>query len=166
MTDQVADASGAPLARPELHTVSLELEREVAADPAEVFDLLVPQLAPDDGHTKFAVYPHCLTAVMQGDWWYRGEYRVTDAPRGARVSYTVVNVAQEQHEAGNLISKGTVAAAPDAFARRLDALEESLRRGEMTLGGWCSHDAGALVDGPVHRSEPAGVQQADHRAAA
>ena len=107
----------------------LELERDVAADPAEVFDLLVTQLAPSDGHTKFAVYPQCLTAVMQGDWWYRGEYRVTAAPAGARVSYTVVNVAQKQHKGGNLISKSTVAAAPDAFARRLDALEDSLRRG-------------------------------------
>ncbi|MDF3294110.1 hypothetical protein [Streptomyces silvisoli] len=127
MTDQIAGADGAPLARPELHTVLLELERELAADPVKVFHLLVPQLAPNDGHTKFAVYPDCLTAVMQGDWWYRGEYRVTAAPGGARVSYTVVNVAQEQHEGGNLIGESTVAAAPDAFARRIDALEDSLR---------------------------------------
>jgi hypothetical protein len=127
MTDQTASADGAPLTRPELHTVLLELEREVAADPAEVFDLLVPGLAPDDGHTKFGVYPDCLTAVLQGDWWYRGEYRVAAAPAGATVSYTVVNVAQQQHEGGNIISRSTVAAAPDAFARRLDALDEVLR---------------------------------------
>jgi hypothetical protein len=106
----------------------LQLEREVAVEPAKVFELLVGQLAPSDGHTKFAVYPQYLTAVMQGDWWYRGEYRVTAAPAGARVSYAVVNVAQEQHEGGDLISKSTVTAAPNVFARRLDALEESLRR--------------------------------------
>lgn len=129
VTDQMIGDTGAPLIRPAPHTVLLELEREVDASPSEVFDLLVPRLAPADGHTKFAVYPDSFTAVMQGDWWYRGEYRVIAVPGGARVSYTVVNKAREQHEAGNLISKGTVAAAPDAFARHLDAVEESLEHG-------------------------------------
>src|SRR5690348_856526 len=100
MSDQTAGAEGAPLTRPNRHTVLLELEREVAADPARVFDLLVAQIAPHDGYTKFAAYPHCLTAVLQGDWWYRGEYQVTAVPAGARVAYTVVNVAQVAHLGG------------------------------------------------------------------
>lgn len=129
MTDQLTGDAGAPLVRPAPHTVLLALEREVDASPAEVFDLLVPRLAPADGRTKFAVYPDSFTAVMQGDWWYRGEYRVTAVPGGARVSYTVVNVARKQHEAGNLISNGTVATAPGAFAQHLDAVEESLKHG-------------------------------------
>lgn len=121
------ETAGAPLERPARHTVLLELEREVAADPARVFPLLVRRIAPADGHTRFAVYPDRLTAVMQGGWWYRGEYRVTPAPAGAKVSYTVVNVAPQLHRGGVLVSRGVVARSPGAFARHLDAVEESLR---------------------------------------
>ena len=126
MPNETADG-GAPLDRPERHTVLLELEREVAADPARVFPLLVRRITPTDGHTKFAVYPDHFTAVMQGGWWYRGEYRVIPAPGGAKVSYTVVNVAQRLHEGGRLVSKGIVAKSPNTFARHLDAIEDSLR---------------------------------------
>ncbi|QHC21201.1 hypothetical protein [Streptomyces sp. GS7] len=126
-TGNLAQDEGAPLVRPALHTVLLELEREVTAPPADVFEFLAAELAPTDGHTKYAVYADARTAVLQGDWWYRGEYRVTEAANGgATVSYTVVNVAQVQHEGGNAISKGTLASAPDAFARRLDAIEAAL----------------------------------------
>ncbi|MEU5427815.1 hypothetical protein AB0H73_19740 [Streptomyces olivoreticuli] len=126
MTDQTAHEKSAPLVRPTPHTVLLELEREIAAPPPEIFGHLVPRITPTDGHTRFAVYPDAFTAVMQGDWWYRGEYRVTATPKGAQVSYTVVNVAREQHETGNVISRSSVAAAPDGFARLLDAIEVSL----------------------------------------
>jgi hypothetical protein len=119
--------AGAPLERPGRHTVLLELDRELAADPARIFPLLVRRVTPTDGYTKFSVYPHCFTAIMQGGWWYRGEYRVTPAPGGAKVSYTVVNVAQQLHKGGRLISKGIVARSPDAFAHHLDAIEDSLR---------------------------------------
>jgi hypothetical protein len=129
MTDEPVNADHAPLERPERHTVLLELERNVEADPARVFPLLVQRIAPTDGHTRFSAYPEYLTAVLQGGWWYRGEYRVTAAPAGAKVSYTVVNVAQALHLGGTLIGRRVVAASPDAFARRVDALEDSLRQG-------------------------------------
>ncbi|HET6705271.1 hypothetical protein, partial [Amycolatopsis sp.] len=32
-------------------------------------------------------------AAVQGGWWYRGEYRVTADPVGARVEHRVVNAA-------------------------------------------------------------------------
>jgi hypothetical protein len=129
MTDEPAGAHGAPLERPERHTVLRELERNVDADPARIFPLLVRRIAPTDGYTRFSVYPEYLTAVLQGGWWYRGEYRVTPTTAGAKVSYTVVNVAQGLHLAGGLISKRVVAASPDTFARRMDALEQSLGQG-------------------------------------
>lgn len=125
--DETADA-GAPLDRPERHTVLLELEREVAADPARVFPVLVRQIAPTAGYTKFSVYPDHFTAVMQGGWWYRGEYRVSCAPGGAKVSYAVVNVAQQLHRGGTLTSKRVVAKSADTFARHLDAIEDSLNQ--------------------------------------
>ncbi|MFJ9083238.1 MULTISPECIES: hypothetical protein [unclassified Streptomyces] len=124
MTDGTA---GAPLERPARHSVLLELEREVAASPSDVFELLVRRIAPTDGQTHFGVYPDQLSAVLQGDWWYRGEFRVTSVPAGAKVSYAIVNVAQKKRRLGTWIGRKTVAAAPEGFARHLDRVEDELR---------------------------------------
>jgi hypothetical protein len=126
MTTQTGAHEGAPLDRPALHTVLLELEGELAAPPREVFSRLIEEIAPADGHTKFGVYPQAQTAVLQGDWWYRGEYRVTPAAGGARVSYVVVNVAQVKHEAGGQVGAKTVEAAPGAFERHLEVIRAGL----------------------------------------
>jgi hypothetical protein len=127
MPEESAPA-GAPLERPDRYAVLLVLQREVAADAARVFPVLVRQIAPADGYTKFAAYPDDFTAVMQGGWWYRGEYRVTPAPGGATVSYTVLNIAQQLHRGGGFASRSVVARSPSTFARHLDALEDSLRQ--------------------------------------
>ncbi|WP_425825447.1 hypothetical protein [Streptomyces fractus] len=127
MTDAAGAFEGAPPERPERHTVLLELKAEVAASPPDVFDHLVRRIAPDDGHTHFAVYRDQLLAVMQGDWWYRGEFRVAPAPEGALVSYAIVNVAQKKRRLGTWIARKTVAEAPESFARHLKQVKEDLR---------------------------------------
>ncbi len=64
----------------------------VARPPAEVFERLRRKLG--GGHPmRMEVDREQGFVAVQGGWWYRGEYRVTPDPAGARVEHRVVNAA-------------------------------------------------------------------------
>lgn len=64
----------------------------VARPPAEVFERLRRKLG--GGHPmRMEVDGERGFVAVQGGWWYRGEYRVTADPVGARVEHRVVNAA-------------------------------------------------------------------------
>ncbi|WP_410589520.1 hypothetical protein [Amycolatopsis sp. lyj-23] len=64
----------------------------VARPPEEVFERL--RLKLSSGHPmRMDVDSARGFVAVQGGWWYRGEYRVTADPAGARVEHRVVNAA-------------------------------------------------------------------------
>ncbi|MEV6825482.1 hypothetical protein [Amycolatopsis sp. NPDC051102] len=65
----------------------------VARPPAEVFERLRHRLAGGGHPMRMDVDRSRGFVAVQGGWWYRGEYRVTADPGGARVEHRVVNAA-------------------------------------------------------------------------
>ena len=65
----------------------------VARPPAEVFERLRLKLGGGDHPMRMEVDRERGCVAVQGGWWYRGEYRVTADPAGARVEHRVVNAA-------------------------------------------------------------------------
>jgi hypothetical protein len=65
----------------------------VARPPAEVFERLRRKLAGGAYPLRMDVDREHGFVAVQGGWWYRGEYRVTADPAGARVEHRVVNAA-------------------------------------------------------------------------
>lgn len=53
--------------------------------------------------------------VVQGDWWYRGEYRVLPHGSGSILMLTIVNVAQSAHWSAPIAGRRELADAPRAF---------------------------------------------------
>lgn len=65
----------------------------VARPPEEVFERLRRLLAGSEYPMRMDVDRERGFLAVQGGWWYRGEYRVTPDPGGARVEHRVVNAA-------------------------------------------------------------------------
>jgi hypothetical protein len=126
----------APLDLPAKHTVLRSFAGHLDADPDGVFEVLARLLMPGDeagGH--FLADPGRRLVVVQGDWWYRGEYRVLSGDdsagdgnnAGSRIEYEIINVAQKAHWAGTLTGRGVVRGAPAAFQRLLGDVLGGLR---------------------------------------
>ncbi|WP_240490723.1 hypothetical protein [Amycolatopsis vancoresmycina] len=65
----------------------------VARPPEEVFERLRLRLAGGAHAMRLEADRARGFVAVQGGWWYRGEYRVTADPGGARVEHQVVNAA-------------------------------------------------------------------------
>lgn len=123
MTDQ-------QLNLPERHTVLCSLVGHLDADPEAVYERLAGLLAPGDetgGH--FLADPARRLIVVQGDWWYRGEYRVRPDGAGSTVEHEIFNVARIAHWAGALTGRSVVRGAPAAFGRLVNQLQDELSGG-------------------------------------
>jgi hypothetical protein len=112
-------SGAASLDRPPGATVERELEGVVPASAARVFALLVRRLDPQ-GEAHFVADTASRTIVVQGDYWYRGEYSVEPdaASGGAVVRHAIVNIAPGWHVLGALTGRKVVRSAP----RQFDAL--------------------------------------------
>jgi hypothetical protein len=116
----------ASLERPPGATVERELEGRVPAAPTRVFALLARRVDPQ-GEAHFVADPASRRIVVQGDYWYRGEYAVEpDAAGGSMVRHTIVNVAPGWHVLGALTGRKVVKAAPKAFAELVAELTAQL----------------------------------------
>lgn len=114
------------LERPDGATVERELEGRVPASPARVFALLARRVDPQ-GEAQFALDTASRRLVVQGDYWYRGEYAVDpDADGGSIVRHTIVNVAPGWHVLGALTGRRVVRAAPAAFRELVAELTAQL----------------------------------------
>jgi hypothetical protein len=115
------------LERPERGTLLRSYAGSVPADPDRVFAALVPRLSPPTPEGgSFAHDPVTRELVVQGGWWYRGEWRVLPDPDGSRIEYEIVNVAQPAHWLGPITGRRELKAAPSAFARLLGELHDEL----------------------------------------
>jgi hypothetical protein len=92
--------------RPAVATVLRSLTDFVSADEDAVFSALAKRLEPEVGAASFSlVDPVKRIIVVQGDWWYRGEWRVSRDPAGSDIEYDLVNVARRAHWAGKLTGR-------------------------------------------------------------
>ncbi|MEV5717925.1 hypothetical protein AB0L41_28890 [Amycolatopsis mediterranei] len=96
----------------------------VARPPAEVFERLWRKLR-GGYQMKMEVDRERGFVAVQGGWWYRGEYRVTADPAGARVEHRVVNAASRARWGVPLANRffiGFRGAVAMGFAGLLDEL--------------------------------------------
>jgi hypothetical protein len=107
--------------RPTGATVERELVGVVAAPADRVFADLATRLDPHGG-SSYAADPASGRIIVQGDYWYRGEYDVAAADEGSRVTYTIVNVSPGWQVLGRLTGHGVIRAAPRDFAALLASL--------------------------------------------
>ena len=95
----------------------------VRARPAAVFAALERRLRPgDDAESYYTADPAAFLIIVQGGWWYRGEYRVVPDETGSNVEHVIVNVAQHARALSGITARRVLAAAPadfEALVRRL-----------------------------------------------
>lgn len=65
----------------------------VSRPPAEVLEMLRERLMSGYAMKTELDVERGMVAV-QGGWWYRGEYFVSEHPAGSRVTHRVVNAAE------------------------------------------------------------------------
>lgn len=65
----------------------------VARPPGEVFEAVRRAVTGGGYPMRTEIDRERGFLAVQGGWWYRGEYRVTADPAGARVEHRVVNAA-------------------------------------------------------------------------
>ena len=100
-----------------------EHQAVVPGAPSTVFQALERQLtpaAPDE--VNFLADPDSRLIVLQGGWWYRGEYRVEGDPAGSRISFTLVNVAPTAHWAGPIAGRAVVRDSARAFEELVSSI--------------------------------------------
>lgn len=114
---------GAPLERPARGTVLREFAGIVPGDPADVFAGVLARVRPSSPEGgNLSTDPARGLIVVQGGWWYRAEYRVSEDPAGSRVGMSIVNVARPAHWAGPLTGRAVLRASGAAFDQLIDEL--------------------------------------------
>ncbi len=113
----------ASLERPAKNTPLLALAGILHADADITFATLADLVTPAEGQvTLFLRDDETRTLILQGGWWYRGEYRVLPDEQGSRVEHELINVAQTAHWAGPITGRSVIADAPAAFQQLLTDL--------------------------------------------
>jgi hypothetical protein len=117
----------APSDRPAKSTVLRSYAGEIHAEPAAVYAAVKRRLTPPDPEVSgFTADDAGRLLIVQGGWWYRGEYRVLSAEDGSRIEHELVNVAQAAHWAGPITGRKAIAQSPVAFGRLLTELAAEL----------------------------------------
>lgn len=111
--------------RPAKHTELRAYAGTVPGSPDAIFAALSSRLGTDHGdadHGHVAADPMTRRIVQQGDWRYRGEYRVLPDSAGSRIEDKIVNVAAHAHWLGRITGRDVLKASPAAFEQLLDEL--------------------------------------------
>lgn len=117
----------APRKRPGKHAVLRSLRGHLRARPAAVFAALDRHLNPGEGSSSFyTADPSAFLVIVQGDWWYRGEYRVVPDESGSNLEHVIVNVAQRARPLSRIIARRVLSAAPGEFQTLLKDLRIEL----------------------------------------
>jgi hypothetical protein len=117
----------APYDRPAKNTVLRSYAGEIHADPAEVYAAIKWRLTPPDPDVSgFTADDDQGLLIVQGGWWYRGEYRVLPSPGGSRIEHELVNVAQAAHWAGPIAGRKSIKQSAHVFGRLLTELAVEL----------------------------------------
>jgi hypothetical protein len=117
----------APRERPENYTLLHSFSGHVKARPRDVFEAIAHRLDPGAGSgSYFTVDPRAYRVIVQGGWWYRGEYRVVPDDYGSHVEHVILNVASRGHKLGAWTGRKVIADAPVEFAKLLRQLRLEL----------------------------------------
>ena len=117
----------AQLHPPGRHTVLRSFAGHLDAEPDAVYARLEAALAAgDEAASHVAIDPARRLIVVEGDWWYRGEYRVLPEDSGALVQYEIINAAQFAHPVAGWAARSVLAGAPAAFGRLLTAVQAAV----------------------------------------
>lgn len=132
---------------PAKHTVLRSFAGHLEAQPDDVYALLVSWLKPADDdasrHIRMLTDPDERFIVVEGDWWYRAEYRVrpeaeqvseveveqvseSEVVAGSVVEFEIINVAQTAHWVAGIKARSVVQNAPAEFGRLLTELSDEL----------------------------------------
>ncbi|WP_382306466.1 hypothetical protein [Herbiconiux sp. UC225_62] len=113
------------LHRPDKHTVVRSFAGHLDAAPDAVFLGLVRRFGHLNGgdEGRSLVDEASQTVIVQGDWWYRGEYRVRAEGRGTLLEFEIVNVAPTAHWAGPIAGRTVIRSAPAEFQALLTDLD-------------------------------------------
>jgi hypothetical protein len=103
--------------RPAKATVILEHSVNISLSADTAFDSLAAELEPDAEPITTASDASRRLFVVEGGWWYRAEYQVTERDSGSMITMTLLNVAQRAHWAGAITGRKEIAAAPKAFEK-------------------------------------------------
>lgn len=122
----IARVPSISLQRPDRHTVLRSFAGHLEGDPDAAFRALVAHLTAETPAESFLVDEAARTAIVQGEWWYRGEYTVRVADdgddEGVVIEYEIVNVAPTWHWAGPLAGRSAIRDAPRTFQTLLTAI--------------------------------------------
>lgn len=116
----------APLERPSRSTPLRAYAGEIHADPDAVFTALERRLRQSSPDVSPAVDSAGRFIAVQGNWWYRAEYRVMASDDGARIEHELLNVAPRLHWAAPLAGRQVLADSPAAFGGLLTELAVEL----------------------------------------
>jgi hypothetical protein len=117
----------APRDRPEKHSVLHTFTVYVRATPDAVFRAVATRVDPaQTASLDMLTDTEGLVIVVQGTWWYRGEYRVVGDSAGSTLEYVVVNVAQRGERAALLAARRSITTAPLAFHELVKSLRAEL----------------------------------------
>lgn len=117
----------AQLHAPGRRTVLRSFAGHLDADPDAVFARLESALAAgDEAASHVTIDRPGRLIVVEGDWWYRGEYLVLPEDSGALVQYEIINAAQVAHRVAGWAAGSVLAAAPAAFGRLLTGIQEAV----------------------------------------
>ena len=117
----------APHDRPARHTVLRSYAGQIHAEPTVVYEAIKRRLTPPDPDvTRFLADDADRLLIIQGGWWYRGEYRVLESPDGSRIEHELVNVAGPLHFFGPIAGRKSIAQSAHVFGRLLTELAAEL----------------------------------------
>ena len=99
----------------------------VRARPRAVFEAIDRRFRPPDGsRILYTADPAAFLIIIQGHWWYRGEFRVVPDEKGSHIEHYIVNVAQTAHRLGPVAGRRALKQEPLAFERLLRQLRAEL----------------------------------------
>jgi hypothetical protein len=117
----------APRERPSLATVLGEYSAFISDDADVVFDALARRVKnASPPASSILIDKAQRLVVLQGEWWYRGEWRVTVEAAGSDVDYSIINVARRAHWAGRLTARSVLKQAPGEFLALASAVRDEL----------------------------------------
>jgi hypothetical protein len=117
----------APRKRPDNYSVLLTLRGHVKARPKAAYEAIDASLqARGDSRGGYLAEPSAFLIIVQGGWWYRGEYRVVPDATGSHIEHTILNVAQRARALSGGPARSALKAAPDEFAKLMKQLRAEL----------------------------------------
>lgn len=119
----------APRTRPPKHAVLHTFAAHIDGTPDAVFAVLAERVLPPENAVMLYLADAAeRMVVVQGGWWYRGEYRVVTDAAGSTLEHVILNVAQRGEKAALVAGGRVIRTAPLAFHELVTRLRAEMQR--------------------------------------